>query len=209
MLNAKKSFDSAIIRIRNIHGLYNHLTTYLHYTEETVADILRSEIVYAISAFDKFIHDIVKQGILETYNTLRPATNTYKNFPICMEQMQCILNPQPPANPSQILENIVINNHKYLAFQDPDKITQALSLIWMEEHKWQKIAIEMSANEKDVKTELRNIVIRRNQIVHEGDLDIFTRELQAIEAADVVRSVLFIENLGNSIFKLVKLPTSS
>lgn len=109
MLNAKKSFDSAIIRIRNIHGLYNHLTTYLHYTEETVADILRSEIVYAISAFDKFIHDIVKQGILETYNTLRPATNTYKNFPICMEQMQCILNPQPPANPSQILENIVIN----------------------------------------------------------------------------------------------------
>lgn len=126
-----------------------------------------------------------------------------------MEQMQCILNPQPPANPSQILENIVINNHKYLAFQDPDKITQALSLIWMEEHKWQKIAIEMSANEKDVKTELRNIVIRRNQIVHEGDLDIFTRELQAIEAADVVRSVLFIENLGNSIFKLVKLPTSS
>lgn len=206
MLIAKKSFDDAIIRIRNIHELYTHLTFGLHFPEESVADILRSEIVYAVSAFDKLIHDIVKQGILEIFNSLRPTTNTYHNFPICMKQMHSILNPDPTSNASAILEKIIITKHKFCAFQDPEKITPALSLIWQEEHKWQKIAARLSVSENDLKTELKNIVIRRNQIVHEGDLDAFTRGLQKIEESDVVRIVDFIEKLGDTIFTLVKLP---
>jgi hypothetical protein len=79
-----------------------------------------------------------------------------------------------------------------------------LSLIWHENHKWQKIATEMGMTQNNLKTELKNIVIRRNQIVHEGDFDLFTGDIQPIIHSDAQQSVEFIDNLGNTIYDLVK-----
>ncbi|MCD8101824.1 MAG: hypothetical protein LUE26_04540 [Alistipes sp.] len=206
MLSAKKCFDDSIIRVRQDHSLYSHLTGILHFSHENVADILRSEIVYAVSAFDRLIHDIIRVGIIEIYNSLRPATVSYDNFQICMSHMRSILNPLPNTNPHKLLEDIIINKHKYIAYQDPDKISEGLSLIWHEQHKWQKIASLMSMTDKNVKIELKNIVIRRNQIVHESDIDLFTQNLQPINDQDVMQSVDFLDLLGNTIFNLVKIP---
>lgn len=205
MLRAKQQFDNSFLRIRNIHSLYKHLKYNLHYQDVFLDDLLRSEIVYIISALDKFIHDIVKIGILETHNGLRLTTPSLNNFSINLGQMNSFLNPSPSTNSNQILENIIIENHKHLSFQDPDKISQALSLIWLENHKWYQIANHIGMTENNVKIELKNIVIRRNQIVHEADLDLFTNTTQNIIDSDVENSTIFINNLVNSIYLLVKL----
>lgn len=205
MLVAKNHFDTSFNRVREIHALYKHLKNDLHFNSSFLDDLLRSEIVYIISALDKFIHDIVRIGILESQNGLRPVTPSLNNFPISFSQLNLITSPIPSININQVIENTIIENHKHLSFQDPEKITQALSLIWNENHKWNKISAFLGINEQNLKVELKNIVIRRNQIVHEADLNLFTNSIQSIDEIDVENSVNFINNLVNSIYTLVKL----
>lgn len=205
MLIAKQQFDESFLRVKNIHALYKHLKNDLHFQSHFLDDLLRSEIVYIISALDKFIHDIVRVGILESHNAVRPTTPALNNFSINMSQMNLILNPTTTTNINNVLENVIIENHKHLSFQDPDKISQALSLIWLENYKWQKIANSLGMSENNVKVELRNIVIRRNQIVHEADLDLFTNTIQSITESDVDNSINFINDLVNTIYSLVKI----
>lgn len=203
MQRAKSIFDDGIKRVRNIDTLFVHLTTALGFNPIDVSDLLRSEIVYVLSSFDRLIHDLVKIGMVDSFKGNRTTTNAYKNFNISLNQLEAINNASvPPAE--FVFEQSIVSSHKYLSFQDPDKVSEALSLIWLENHKWQKIATEMGMNQNDLKTELKNIVIRRNQIVHEGDLDLFTGNIQSIIHSDTQQSVNFIDKLGNSIYVLVK-----
>ncbi len=204
MIRAKERFEAAILRIRNIHSLYSHLVNNLKIPESEVSHLLRSEIMYAVSCFDKFIHDIVKQGMVDTFLTTRRQTNSYKKFAISLEELNSINNPTLFPPPQTIFENIISDRHKHLSFQDPKKVADALSLIWDEAHKWQKIATEMGVNQNDIKVELKNIVIRRNQIVHENDVNLLTNNLEPIKELDTKKSVDFIEMLGLSIYELVK-----
>ncbi len=203
MLRAKQIFETGIIRVRNIDSLFVHLTTQLGFNSTDVSDLLRSEVVYSLSSFDRLIHDLVKSGMVEAFKGLRPPTNSYKNFNISLNQFDAINSASvPPAE--FVFAQTITSSHKHLSFQDSDKVTEALSLIWHENHKWQKIATEMGMNQNDLRTELKNIVIRRNQIVHEGDFDLFTGNIQPICHSDTQQSVNFIDKLGNSIYNLVK-----
>lgn len=203
MLRAKQIFDNGINRVRNIDSLFVHLSTQFNFNSSDISDLLRSEIVYSISSFDRLIHDLVKSGMLEAFKGQRVQTSSYRNFNITLNQFSAINNASiPPAE--YIFEQTITSNHKHLSFQYPDKVTEALSLIWQENHKWQQIATKMGMNQNDVKTELKNIVIRRNQIVHEGDFDLFTGSILSISHSDTLQAVDFIDNLGNSIYDLVK-----
>lgn len=203
MLRAKQIFDSGIVRVRNIDSVFIHLTGHLGFNPIDVSDLLRSEIVYSLSSFDRLIHDLVKIGMIDTFNGLRTPTNAYKNFNISLSQFEAINSASiPPAE--FVFGQTITASHKHLSFQDPEKVTEALSLIWHESHKWQRIATEMGVNQNDLKTELKNIVIRRNQIVHEGDFDLFSGNIQNITHADTLQSVNFIDKLGNTIYDLVK-----
>ncbi len=200
---AKNRFDKNIGRVKNLDSLYLHFTTTLKIPHNDVADILRSEIMYLISAFDKFIHDIVRQGMVDSFMNNRPKTKAFKNFTISLNQFQSLNNFSSVPPPHIIFENIVTENHKHLSFQTPEKVSDALSLIWNETHKWQKIANCMSLPEDDVRVELKNIVIRRNQIVHESDVDLMTSNIQPISHNDVNESINFIEKLAACIYSNV------
>ncbi|WP_299209782.1 HEPN domain-containing protein [uncultured Dokdonia sp.] len=203
MLRAKQIFDIGINRVRNIDSLFVHLTTQLGFNPSEVSDLLRSEIVYSLSSFDRLIHDLVKTGMVDSFKGHRTPTNAYKNFSISLNQFDAINSASvPPAE--FVFEQTITSSHKHLSFQDPDKVVEALSLIWHENHKWQKIATKMGMNQNDLKTELKNIVIRRNQIVHESDFELFTGDIQLIIHSDTQQSVDFINNLANTIYNLVK-----
>lgn len=197
MINSKRRFDESISRIRNSHSLYVHLVEDKGFDHSIVSEILRSEIVYIIAALDRLVHDLVLAGVLEIYNGLRPQTAAYGNITINFLQHQSLTT---VAIPIVELRQIIISKHKYLAFQEPDKISNALSLIWNENHKWQRIATAMGIPMVDVNVKLKNIVIRRNQIVHESDLDLFTGVETPIVKSDVEDSVNFIEALGHEIY---------
>ena len=97
-----------------------------------------------------------------------------------------------------------------MSFQSPDKVTDALSLIWGEPHKMQVLAADMNisgcnTNEKanNLKQELTTIIQRRNQIAHEGDINPATQLPRSIELSDVNKASDFISSLGHAVFRRV------
>lgn len=112
--------------------------------------------------------------------------------------------------PEVILEKELSDKLSFMSFQSPDKVTDALSLIWGEPHKMQVLAAEMNIsgcniNDKanNLKQELTTIIQRRNQIAHEGDINPATQLPRSIELSDVNKATDFISSLGHAVFRKV------
>lgn len=198
MNNAMNVFNSLIDQCSTIMGIYEYLES--NNVPIDSSDLLRWQIVLSVSALDKFVHDVVRIGMVEEFNGVRPETPKYKNIKINLSTMSAI---KDSSNPAIEFSNEIVRQHSYLAFQDPDKISDALSFIWEETHKWQKISLYMATpiSENDLKIKLKNIVIRRNQMVHEGDC-LSTQiplQQQSISKSDTMDVINFIKELVNAI----------
>jgi len=214
MINAYNNFIERIKDIRNLENIYDQNIAQYSLLAETLSDILRFQLVYAVSAFDRFIHDIVRIGIVDSIKNQTQLTEKAKSFQIMLTDVLLISETQSPMsiqdNLIQLIDKKIQERHSELAFQQPPKISEALSHIWHEEHKWQRITenmtIELQGNtinkkEKYLKQTITLIINRRNQIVHEADIDLVTNQKRSIEKANINESVLIIEDLGNSIYK--------
>lgn len=116
----------------------------------------------------------------------------------------------PDEIPEVIIEKDLSNKLSYMSFQHPDKVADALSLIWSEPHKIQILAVDMGLhgatdNDKaaNLKQQLETIIQRRNQIAYEGDIDPITMSPRTIDISHVKDATNFIESLGHSIFRMV------
>lgn len=194
-----KALFYQLINQRNITaGVYD----YLHNQKVAldISDLLRWEWVLAVSALDKYIHDVVLWGMVEVYRGNLTATPKYGNFTLSMDTLISINSSQYPDT---VFENAVTLSHSRLAFQDPDKISDALSYIWGETNKWDVISKNMHnpISSNDLKIKLKNIVIRRNQIVHQGDCLLTTIPLsqQTITKQDTEDVFSFITDLVEAI----------
>lgn len=205
MLSAYNQFLKSIQTTREVETLFDHLHNNLKLPND-LSDLLRMEIVYAVSAFDTLIHELTRIGMLDIFNGRRPPTERYWGFSIDARTLEEIRFATPPTTlaPEQIFDREIRLKHSHLAFQDPPKVTEALSHFWNESHKWQKIANQMGLKEDECKRDLKLIVARRNQIVHEFDLDFVSYTRRSITLSDAKNSAIFIENLGSAIFTLVK-----
>lgn len=215
MFTVHNQFLHNIASVRELDSLYDFLKNSQKLSND-LSDLLRAEIVYSVSALDKFVHEIVRIGMIEAFNGQRIRTNKFNGFTLSAKTLEKIketaieriLNPTRPPLPDELpeywFEREIVLKHKSVSYQTPTNIGDGLSHIWKEEHKWQKISLLMNINEKDVKTQLETIVARRNQIVHEADLDIQNGLKNTISDTDVKDSVDFIEKLGNSIFDCIR-----
>ncbi|MBS9779985.1 MAG: hypothetical protein KGV51_05090 [Moraxellaceae bacterium] len=209
MNRAKNNFDDSYQRVKHMHSIYLYLLNDVHFSHEHISDILRNEVVAIVSALDKFIHEIIRIGIIEAYNDKRDITKSFENFTLTMGELKRFMDAQEDSlkDHNSVLEGIIIKRHGHLSFQDPNKINEALALIWNSNDRLKLIAEELNMDKNSFKTELSNIVIRRNQIVHEADIDLYTNEIQNIQPNDTEEIVEFINNLVNSIYSLVSLNT--
>jgi hypothetical protein len=187
---------------------------------DVLNDILRFQLVYAVSAFDRFMHEIIKIGIVHSFSHKTQLTKKAESFNISFSTVNKILainksdlSPRAPEDTLEYwIDREIYEQHKSLSFQQPEKIKDALSLIWNEEHKWQKIVSNMTIKlsgdtineqEKYLKQTITLIVERRHQIVHEADIDLVTNKKRLVDKININESVNVIENLGSSIYKCV------
>ncbi|HHM5096269.1 TPA: hypothetical protein ACRL95_005016, partial [Pseudomonas aeruginosa] len=112
--------------------LYDYLANELK-APVSFDDILRSKIVYAVSAFDKLLHDLIRVGMVEVFKGNRVATPKYLSEAISMATVQQLAPGSTPP-PEIAFEEAVRSKLKLLSFQDPDKVSEGLSLIWAESH---------------------------------------------------------------------------
>jgi hypothetical protein len=201
MLNSLAAFQQNIRSARELGPLHDYLAASVT-TPLNLSDLLRSQIVYSVSAFDKLMHDIVRIGMVDTFIGRRPATQKYLAEKITMEAFNSINTATIPPR-EHFYEQHLVAKFKIHSFQDPDKVADALSYIWTEQNKWQAIGAAMTMDANTVKTRLRLIVDRRNFIVHEADTDITTGLKRPITPADCNLALTFLENCGEKIVELV------
>lgn len=202
MQRAFDQFRDNMKYVKELDALYVHLKDIQHLPND-LTNILRAEWVYSVSAMDKLIHELVRIGMIEAFQGRRVRTNKFAAFGVTTDTLTTSLTGAVPP-PEYWFEQEIIEKHKMLAFQAPEKIADALSLIWDEKHKWQKLSVATAIPEADLTTQLKTIVSRRNQIVHEADLDLITGHRNTIDKADIDDVVLFIEKLSEAIFNAVK-----
>lgn len=166
------------------------------------SDLLRWRWAQSVSVLDKFIHDIVRIGMVEIYEGRRVPTRKYLGFPLNLSVHTQMVDAKHDA--VLLFDQQITIKNGFLSFQDPDKISDALSYIWDESHKWKCIADKLGFPEPDVRTQLKNISIRRNQIVHEGDYASNLLSRQPIHRDDVDEVLRFIEQIGATVYELVK-----
>ncbi len=204
MLRALSVFQKNIAETSTLNAAYDHLEqTISNAAPISFDDILRSKLVYSVSALDKLVHDLVRIGMVEIFKNLRPSTPKYLSEPIPLSLHSQILNQS--TTPAEILfEQHIIAKLKIMSFQTPDKVADGLSYIWSENQKWRQISNTLGVDEKLVKTRLTLISTRRNTIVHEADMDPINHQKFPITRQECDDVTSFILELGNSIANLVK-----
>ncbi len=186
MLNPIEQFRENITRIRDLGGVY---TTFSNVTTAVVdlTDLLRAQIVMIVSAHDLYVHEITRAGMLEIYNGNRPQTDSFLRFQVTLgTAIDGIANPTV----SDWLDIEIRERHSHLSFQ-----VSSCEL-------WPSVARELHIDVQDVKNRVRAIVKRRNQIVHEADLDPTypgTIIRRSITPADVTSTVDFIQDVCEAI----------
>lgn len=201
MKYAYNRFVKLVEETENVYAIYRFLTQ-KEKVPLDISDLLRWQWVQYVSALDKVVHDLVRIGMIDIFEGRRQRTDKYNTFQIDIQTYQNIHDGRVDA--SIAFENIIIQKHNFLAFQAPSKISDALAYISKEPDKWKRISGLMGMSKEQCTTYLKNVVIRRNQIVHEGDYtDILSRR-QDIFEQDVLDIKEFILKLGKAIYDVAK-----
>lgn len=184
MKHALEQFECIIKETRHISNVYDHFNI-----PNALDDLLRWQWTQTVSALDKYIHDVVKVGLINAFNHNISPTKSFSNLAIPIS----IIHDLP--NRSYSFEQYIVKRLSHQSFQTPDKISEALSLIWDEEHKWQKIASTLNENQTDVKNTIKLIAQRRNQIVHQSDYPSNNLERERISLTQTCWVIDYIDKL--------------
>lgn len=196
-----ESFRNSISDSEKLRALYNYCVNDLGLPGD-YGDLLRMAFIYCMSALDRLMHDIVTHHMVEIFTGRRLPTPKYLAETISMANQTALAGAEMP--PAEIVfQGIVRAKLAHQSFMDPEKLVDALSLIWPEPHKWQVIAIAMGRDRAQATTELRNLYKRRNAIVHETDRDPATAQKMPILPGDAERAEVFVQLLGETIFRLI------
>ena len=167
-------------------------------------DTLRSQIVFAMSALDFYMHEIVRYYTLEIFKGNRTKTKSYKNRKILMEFVERAIK-----NPESIdwLEEWTREQEGKNTYMSSKKISGGISLISKKGGNLLKeIASELGYPTVDsLKEQLDDIYDKRNVIAHQANKDSANGNLESINKEYVEESIEFIKKLVNSMHqKLVQ-----
>lgn len=159
------NFKANISRARELGQLYNSLSA-ITTPALRVDDLLRAQLVMSVSAMDHYIHEVVRQGMIEIYEGVRPTVPGFAKFQVPLVEAIA----KVPMSSSQWVDAAIRQSHSYLSFQHPDKIADAIRFIHSAPL-WPALEVRLGIPADDLKKHLKLIVDRRNKIAHEADVD--------------------------------------
>lgn len=202
MHNSLVLFSDNLNRVRNLDRVYEYLSKQI-LDLVSFDDLLRFQIVYAVSAFDKLIHDFVRIGMVQIFSGSRTPTDKYLSETMPVRLYIDLMSATAPPR-EFLFEAEVVNKLKKFSFQEPDRVAEGLSYIWNEPHKWQKIAISLGKQDGEVRKRLKLIVDRRNMIVHEADIDLISKMRHPISRSECNDVTNFLDLCGRKIYELIQ-----
>lgn len=200
MHSAIHSFGYAIQKVRDLgllHSAIKSLTT----PAIDPSDLLRSQIVLAVSALDHLVHELAIEGMLQVYDGVRPATAAYERFQIPLGALN--VGGLPTLSRSSF-EASIRERHSYLSFQRPDKIADAIRL-FSDVSLWDSVATHLGTNAATIKARINLAVDRRNKIAHEADIDpSYPGARWPIDTSDADGVTTLVDRTGHGIFDACK-----
>jgi hypothetical protein len=184
-----------------------------HFTHDYVSELLRESIVAAVSALDRYMHD---QVVARSWSILSKAEDkvpkVWRKVEIpAVEVKKAIMHQHYNKNArtgTKVKKAIQDMLHKKYTFQKPDDIEKAAGLLGIKEF-WNEVSKKLNGNQRpeDVKKKLHNIVNRRNQIVHEADLERQQRarkpRLRDLSRSKAEKYVNYIEAFVKAVDELI------
>ena len=201
MQTAIDQFRWNLGRVRNLgslHTILNAQTT----SALNLTDLLRAELVMAVSALDLYIHEFVRLGMLESLRGQRTRTDAFLRFQV---NLGGTIQALSVAGSDVWLDEQIKERLGHRTFQQPDDIAEAIRLI-SNVDLWNSVATQLQSTSRDVRDRLRLIVDRRNKIVHEADSNPIYGQigilwpLSATQTEDVVA---FIESVAEAVNAVV------
>lgn len=185
MQKALETARESLLRVQHLDGLYCALQSMTTSAIDS-SDLLRAQVVLAVSALDFYIHEVTVAGMLEVLKGERLSTGAFDKYRVSVGAMLGGRHSQT----FDWFESDVREKHSFLSFQQPDKIADAIRL-FSDVRLWDAVSEKMA--DKTVKDRLRLIVDRRNKIAHEADISpSYPGERWPITQGDVAEIRIFI-----------------
>lgn len=89
MRNPKNTWDANLQNIKRMHWLHEQLIKIVPAMD--ISDILRSEYVLIVSAFDCYIHDVVLEGMSDMFSGNKTECKSFTDFCIPMSTVKQLL----------------------------------------------------------------------------------------------------------------------
>lgn len=166
MQTALDAFQTSMQRVRALHALHGSFIGKVTAVVD-LTDILRAEVVLAVSALDHFIHELTRLGMLECWSGARAQTAAFRRYQV---PVSTIPHLGSPATALQTFDSEIRAKHSFLSFQHPDKIASAIRL-FCKAKLWEQVGVVTQRPALQVKASLTLIIDRRNKIAHEADAD--------------------------------------
>jgi hypothetical protein len=152
--------------------------TMQHFEHEHLSELLRSALICGVSALDRYLHDVICKHVLPLLS--RPQDQVPKKlarFEICLSDAEAAVAHAlrsrrangTATRPRTTLKAKFADALHKRSFQSSSEIEQAFRLLDIRSP-WGKVAQRMAGDADVVRRRLDQIVHRRNQIVHEGDM---------------------------------------
>lgn len=165
-----------------------------------VSDHFRFALVHAVSAFDKYIHDLVYSKLIEIAEGSAKPTKKFDSFRV---SVQAALAAAQGGAAHSWLGPEIIQQHGYLSFQRADKVAEAMRLV-TDTPLWPAVADQLKRDAGDIRADLDIVIDRRNKIVHEADWNPALQERWTMDEAICSPAIKTISSIGDAIFDLVR-----
>jgi len=192
--SAKSLFSKNIQSAKDSLNLYDAIVR-LNPGDVDIDWVLRSAVVFTVSALDTYFHDKVKY---------RAGRYSLENLPPALSRFEIPVHElskwERAERKGNVLRNWVVEYLSTKPLQSPNSISDALKLVGIESL-WNTIEPDNKDREGTLK-ELNEMTKRRNQISHEGDRMSSRRSgkrLRPIDRDQVVAWIEFTEDLVRKI----------
>lgn len=161
----KNFFDQQLSSLRNLTSIYQYLEE--NASTMDASAILRAEYVLIVSAFDNYLHCVVRRKICDNFFSSQFLS---KNLNLPITDYLSIHSENDPGIQRQLLDVALRRLLEKDSYQSPTSVEYALNLINIK-NIWSCCSSSFGDTADNIKNRLAIIIKRRNQIAHESDID--------------------------------------
>lgn len=162
---AFQRFDASVGQVDELLAIYR----YIHANSEIPAkdNILRAALTMLVSAIDTSVHELVISAVVSKLTDGQHVFDISKQ----LVSIQCILEPESSQR-IVMAEADLRRQYAKETFQSSRQLETVLASIGINKI-WSRLSGRLGSTPQEIKLKLDLMVRRRNQIVHEADLDGF------------------------------------